>query len=421
MDAALDRLLAATRAGAPPPPPAPTHRDAYDADAERARNASKAVLNRLATLSAQHPQQPHQQAAALPSSEALSHHRHADGNAERTPDEARAVALAGPGATDDAGSSAAGTARLTAPISAVPAGIAFIVHKVKVSICARGLSGFVQLQRTFRALARARGTVGMVDFKHALRDLRIDLTEAEMRMLFDHFCDVKGGAVDAAAFIRGVRPALSDRRARLVLQVFAKLDVDGDGVVSAEEVASVYDPAQHPEVLAGRATANAVLADFLESFDVGAEVDGHVTQAEFVEFYTSVGAAVASDEYFELLMRNVWHVGGAGANGHAAGEGYGGAAGAPAVRRVLVTRADGSQYVEDVVDAAPAAGPPRRVPASLKERFGTQGAHTQVRDTHTRTHILIRHTWLSPSVLPSSHPLVLPDIFCLRLAHGDGT
>jgi len=380
MDAALDRLLAATRAGAPPPPPAPTHRDAYDADAERARNASKAVLNRLATLSAQHPQQPHQQAAALPSSEALSHHhRHADGNAERTPDEARAVALAGPGATGDAGSSAAGTARLTAPISAVPAGIAFIVHKVKVSICARGLSGFVQLQRTFRALARARGTVGMVDFKHALRDLRIDLTEAEMRMLFDHFCDVKGGAVDAAAFIRGVRPALSDRRARLVLQVFAKLDVDGDGVVSAEEVASVYDPAQHPEVLAGRATANAVLADFLESFDVGAEVDGHVTQSEFVEFYTSVGAAVASDDYFELLMRNVWHVGGAGANGHAAGEGYGGAAGAPAVRRVLVTRADGSQYVEDVVDAAPAAEPPRRVPASLKERFGTQGAHTQVR------------------------------------------
>lgn len=241
---ALDRLL---RAGGPVEP-APNHSAAaYDAEVDRARSASKTVLSRLAASHAQ------PQPLVVPS-EAESHarltrallHHHTDGFMEKTPDEVRAVALAGPSGGDasSSSSSAGNNTRLTAPISAVPAGIAFIVHKVKAQICARGLSGFVQLQRTFRVLARARGTVGMVDFKLALRDLRIDLTEAEMRMLFDHFSDVKGGAVDAAAFVRGVRPALSDRRARLVLQVFAKLDVDGDGVVSAEEVASVYDPAQ---------------------------------------------------------------------------------------------------------------------------------------------------------------------------------
>ena len=97
-----------------------------------------------------------------------------------------------------------------------------------------------------------------------------------------------------------------------------------------------------------------------------------------MEFYTSVGAAVASDDFFELLLRNVWHVRGGGAPGLDTGDADGAA---PAVRRVLVTRADGSQYVEEVYDTAPAAGTARHAPASLKERFGTQGAHTQARLT----------------------------------------
>ena len=80
-----------------------------------------------------------------------------------------------------------------------------------------------------------------------------------------------------------------------------------------------------------------MLREFLETFDVGGEVDGKVTEGEFINYYTNVGASIDGDDYFELMIRNAWHLSG--------GEGW---CANTANRRVLVTRADGSQSVEEI-------------------------------------------------------------------------
>merc|ERR1712185_637443 len=86
-------------------------------------------------------------------------------------------------------------------------------------------------------------------------------------------------------------------------------------------------------------TRRQVMKEFLETFDVGGEVDGKVTRDEFANYYTNVGASIDSDDYFELMIRNAWHISG--------GEGW---CANSANRRVLVTRADGSQSVEEIKD-----------------------------------------------------------------------
>ena len=45
--------------------------------------------------------------------------------------------------------------------------------------------------------------------------------------------------------------------------------------------------------------------EFLDTFDVGGEVDGKVTRAEFENYYANVGASVDSDYYFELDPQRV--------------------------------------------------------------------------------------------------------------------
>lgn len=69
----------------------------------------------------------------------------------------------------------------------------------------------------------------------------------------------------------------------------------------------LYDPTRHPDVLRSKRTANEVLREFLESFDVGGEIEGHVTYKEFEDYYTNLGAATADDDEFECLIRNAWH------------------------------------------------------------------------------------------------------------------
>ena len=78
-------------------------------------------------------------------------------------------------------------------------------------------------------------------------------------------------------------------------------------------------------------------SQFLDTFDVGGVHDGKVTKDEFVNYYNNVSASVDDDDYFELMIRNTWHITG--------GEGW---CANTANRRVLVTHADGRQTVEEI-------------------------------------------------------------------------
>ena len=79
------------------------------------------------------------------------------------------------------------------------------------------------------------------------------------------------------------------------------------------------------------------MAEFLHTFDVGGEVDGKVTKQEFENYYSNISASIDNDDYFELMIRNVWHI--SGGQGQAANS---------ANRRVLVTHTDGRQTVEEI-------------------------------------------------------------------------
>ena len=54
---------------------------------------------------------------------------------------------------------------------------------------------------------------------------------------------------------------------------------------------------------AGKTTEQEVYREFLETFDVGGELDGRVTLDEFKKYYANVSSSVDDDDYFELMIR----------------------------------------------------------------------------------------------------------------------
>ena len=70
---------------------------------------------------------------------------------------------------------------------------------------------------------------------------------------------------------------------------------------------------------------------------LGDNGDGLVTLKEFIDYYQTVSASIDDDSYFELMMRNAWHItGGEGQSANTAN------------LRVLVTYNDDSQQVVEV-------------------------------------------------------------------------
>jgi calcyphosin len=125
----------------------------------------------------------------------------------------------------------------------------------------------------------------------------------------------------------------------LVYLAFQKIDKDGNGELNLQDVMDVYDASQHPDVMSGKRKPEDVLLEFLETFDVGGEVDGKVTLSEFENYYANLSASIDDDDYFELMIRNAWHISG--------GEGW---CANSSNRRVLVTDSSGNQRVEEIKD-----------------------------------------------------------------------
>ncbi|GMH72416.1 hypothetical protein TrLO_g1680 [Triparma laevis f. longispina] len=257
---------------------------------------------------------------------------------------------------------------MSAYMDEMDSGVAFIVSKLKKELASRGAKGIVGMGRKFKIMDDdGSGALNMSEFKKCMKEMNMDLTDVELRKLFEHFDADQGGSIGYEEFIQGVRDPLTPRRLALVQLAFAKIDRDGSGEVEPAEVVGAYNADKHPDVISGKKTADEVLREFLDTFDVGGVKDGKVTRKEFENYYTNLGANIDNEDYFELMIRNAWHIAG--------GEG---ASASSANKRVLVTLANGKQEVVEIendlgLDLIPEEGGKRQ--AEIMRRLRQQGIH----------------------------------------------
>jgi Ca2+-binding EF-hand superfamily protein len=157
-----------------------------------------------------------------------------------------------------------------------------------------------------------------------------------MQILFNHFDRDGSGRITTDEFLLGLKSGMSFERKQLVKRAFNLLDRTGDGFVKVEDILQSYNYSSHPNVIAGRMSPEQAAEEMLECFERGGNIDGTVTWAEFLDYYKGISLSIDDDNYFELMMRNAWHMSG--------GEG---AAANSTCKRVLVVHSDG---VEEVVE-----------------------------------------------------------------------
>lgn len=114
------------------------------------------------------------------------------------------------------------------------------------------------------------------------------------------------------------------------------LDKDGSGQVTIADIEAAYDTSKHPD--SGKKTNEEILRDFMSVWETHKK-DGIVTIEEFEDYYKDISASIDGDDYFELMIRNAWHIDG--------GEGW---CENTTIRRVLKEDAAGNQKVVKVLN-----------------------------------------------------------------------
>eukprot|EP00238_Polyblepharides_amylifera_P012547 CAMPEP_0196585132 /NCGR_PEP_ID=MMETSP1081-20130531/49609_1 /TAXON_ID=36882 /ORGANISM="Pyramimonas amylifera, Strain CCMP720" /LENGTH=367 /DNA_ID=CAMNT_0041906583 /DNA_START=75 /DNA_END=1178 /DNA_ORIENTATION=+ len=214
-----------------------------------------------------------------------------------------------------------------------------ILLKLRNSFQQKGAHGIAGSMRLFKKLdSNGNGSLDFKEFMSGVQSCKLDLNHSDVKALFKNFDKNCDGHLDIEEFLAGICGNLSDKRKVFVDKAFDLMDKDKSGTLDIKDLVSRYDTSKHPEVIAGNMTAAQVYKEFLDSFDGGVK-DGLVTREEFITYYQGVSAGIPNDDYFELMMRNAWHISG--------GEGW---AQNTTCLRVLVTHEDGHQTVEEITD-----------------------------------------------------------------------
>ena len=147
------------------------------------------------------------------------------------------------------------------------------------------------------------------EFMWGLKENGHNLTPSEFERIFKFFDRNNDGKIDYDEFLRALRGDMNERRTQLAMLAFKKFDRTGDGFVTIDDVKEQYDVSFHPEFKQGKKSKNAILQDFLAQWD-RLDKDGRITAEEWLDYYKDVSASIDDDDYFELMIRNAWHIAG---------------------------------------------------------------------------------------------------------------
>jgi Ca2+-binding EF-hand superfamily protein len=185
------------------------------------------------------------------------------------------------------------------------------------------------------SLTRSELEMGLDKF---MRGFGVHLHKAEIDELFKLFDVDNSGAVSYDEFLKGIRGTMGPERVALVKLAFGQLDQRGRGVVTLEDIARIYDVSGNPLVKAGKLSKTDALRAFMSQWHLAQKkYTDDVTLDDFIEYYDWISASIDRDDYFELMIRNAWHIQG--------GEGW---AANTSNLRVLVTHEDGHQSIETI-------------------------------------------------------------------------
>ncbi|KAF0714371.1 Aste57867_3902 [Aphanomyces stellatus] len=218
-----------------------------------------------------------------------------------------------------------------------------VLDRVKQALLDRGGShGIHGISRMMRIMDNSGDKrLNKDEFRYGLRDFGVDCNEVDLDCLMSAFDRDGDGFISFDEFLLALRGDINPARMAFIEMAFHKLDRTKDGAVTTDDLRNVYDASKHPDFIQGKKTEDQILAEFLSQWDTDNH-DGIVTFDEFVNYYRNVSASIDDDNYFELMMRNSWHI--SGGKGQCANS---------SIKRVLVTHLDGHQTVEEVTEPPP--------------------------------------------------------------------
>eukprot|EP01017_Pseudomicrothorax_dubius_P009839 TRINITY_DN13433_c0_g1_i8.p1 TRINITY_DN13433_c0_g1~~TRINITY_DN13433_c0_g1_i8.p1 ORF type:complete len:560 (+),score=193.58 TRINITY_DN13433_c0_g1_i8:448-2127(+) len=189
-----------------------------------------------------------------------------------------------------------------------------VVRKFRSQVLQRGPSGLLNFARHLKMNAdRRTGNLSARDFVAAIKDLRFDLSIGDIERLFEVYDTDGDGRATFEDIVYTVRGSVDNTRKNLLTQLFDILDRSKSSLISVDSVRARFDGGRHPDVIAGRRSAEEVIAEFMQLLDGYQQFkdirDYTLTFEEFIDFYTFITIHIEDNTTFVNQLNGTFKMG----------------------------------------------------------------------------------------------------------------
>eukprot|EP00742_Colponemidia_sp_Colp-10_P002262 GILJ01002416.1.p1 GENE.GILJ01002416.1~~GILJ01002416.1.p1 ORF type:complete len:691 (-),score=124.49 GILJ01002416.1:1155-3227(-) len=181
-----------------------------------------------------------------------------------------------------------------------------ILQRLRFSLEAKGLNTMTLLRHFKMNDQLKTQDISLNELSRALQCYDLKISQKEIDAIFLAMDHSRKKLIDYNELVAALRGGMCPARKAVVERAFRRMDRESKGYLTIAEIKDYYNTRRHPEVTAGRFSEATVLNEILAAFENCP--NGEVSQQAFCDFYDVVSSHTESDEYFALLIDNVWRI-----------------------------------------------------------------------------------------------------------------
>lgn len=106
-----------------------------------------------------------------------------------------------------------------------------------------------------------------------------------------------------SSLIISFQPSMSETRLNILDKAFSKMDTGMLGYIDFEAFKKVYAVDRHPKYQNGDCSKANLFEKVLKNFE-----NNSISKADFLNYYSAISAQIDEDIYFDLLIRECFHL-----------------------------------------------------------------------------------------------------------------
>ena len=188
------------------------------------------------------------------------------------------------------------------------------ILRIRKKLSTKGLPNLINMETTFRVMdENNEQEIDFNQFCQISQEYDFGLNEQELKELFMDFDRDGVGKINYDDFLRVMRGELSENRKNLVRNLFQTLDKEQKGVISLDELFSLYNPLGSFECKVLNFPPQEAMKYFVTTFsgnhkylngDEG--VNKPADADEFEDYYESVSIMIPDDNMFRDVLLGSW-------------------------------------------------------------------------------------------------------------------